>query len=115
MMLLMAVVVGGFSLVGSAFIGEAGLPGGMMSVGVAFLYGVMSLLYLMPGLHLWRYASAIGRMLLSEDVDDLAEALEFQRSFWKFTGVMFLILIVLYFVIFAVMIVFAIFSGAAAS
>jgi hypothetical protein len=63
---------------------------------VGLLYAAMGVLYLFPSIKLWKYGSSIVRLMGSGSNADLIEALEQQRSFWKFVGIMILIMIVLY-------------------
>jgi len=80
---------------GSAF-GETGLPEGVMFVVLAMVYGLMAFLYIFPAIFLWRYASRIGRMLSTASVSELEGALEAQKSFWKFIGIMTIVVMAFY-------------------
>ncbi len=68
--------------------GLAGLP-----VVMGIVYIAMSLLYLFPSLKLWQYGSAIVRLMSSNSTADLEAALDQQRAFWKFVGIMMIIMI----------------------
>lgn len=68
--------------------GLAGLP-----VVMGIVYIGMSLLYLFPALKLWKYGSAIVRLMSSNSTADLEAALDQQRGFWKFVGIMMIIMI----------------------
>src|SRR5262249_26292289 len=57
---------------------------------------VIGLLYIAPTVYLWRYARGIQRLLDGGGQGALEEALTNQKSFWKFTGVLALIMICLY-------------------
>lgn len=70
----------------------AGLAGMPVVIGVMYL--VFSLLYLIPSIKLWKYGSAIYRLLSTNSVADLENAMEQQRGFWKFVGIMILIMLV---------------------
>jgi hypothetical protein len=63
---------------------------------LGLLYAAMGVLYLFPSIKLWKYGSSIVRLMVSGSNADLIEALEQQRSFWKFVGIMILVMIVLY-------------------
>ena len=89
----------------------AGSMGGIL----AALYAVLAFLYIFPGLKLWKYASAIGRLIQSGGENDLVDALNQQRSFWKFTGMIVLIMLVIYIVAIIVGIAAVGFAAAAAS
>jgi hypothetical protein len=66
----------------------AGL-GQLASVSLGLLYAVMSVLYIVPGLYLVRYAARIREFVSQgQRAVQLESALETQRAFWKFIGVM---------------------------
>ncbi|HKK01118.1 MAG TPA: hypothetical protein VJ955_03035, partial [Desulfuromonadales bacterium] len=69
-----------------------GLPGTSATAGFQIL---VCLLYFIPASFLFRYSKAIGIYLHEEKPSDLAAALERQRAFWKFVGVLSLVTIVL--------------------
>lgn len=81
-----------------------------LGIGMGLFYLVFAVLYIYPSLRLWQYASSITRLEQSRDSYSLETALDRQRSFWKFVGIMILLLIILY----AVMFIF-LFIGAATS
>ncbi len=62
----------------------------MLSVQLASL-----LLYLIPAYYLFKYASAIGNLLKGGGQLELETALNYQKSFWRFSGILALILLVL--------------------
>ncbi|HEY8961428.1 MAG TPA: DUF5362 family protein [Luteolibacter sp.] len=63
---------------------------------LGLLYAVMGVFYIFPSMKLWKYGSAILRLMTTGSNADLVEALDQQRSFWKFVGVMILVMIALY-------------------
>lgn len=73
----------------------AGIPFG---AGVGVAYMLMGLLYFMPSLFLFRYASAIALAQQSGSSNDIAMALGHQKSFWKFAGIVMLVMIVVMFI-----------------
>jgi len=77
----------------------------MMSMGVMYL--LMALFYVYPAIKLWSYGSAIGRLKSSLSVADLNAALHEQRRFWKFTGIVVVIMMCLYLLVIVGMGVFA--------
>lgn len=81
------------------------------SMGVAYL--LFSFIYIYPSLKLWQYASGITRLETSQQTIDLETALDKQRSFWKFVGLMITIMLLLYAVGIGLMIIFAVVAGAA--
>ena len=88
-------LVAGGSIAANAKAGA--LPAGVMT-GFAIVYALMSLIYIYPALKLWKYASYIGALLISGSMMDLESALNQQRSFWKFLGIMVIALFALYIV-----------------
>ena len=106
----------------SAFIALAGLMMVVMGAGigeqmgfgrfgamVGMIYFVMAFLYFYPALKLNQYASRIGLLLQNPTEANLVTALDAQRSFWKFVGIMMLIVLSLYALIF----IFAMVAGLA--
>jgi hypothetical protein len=64
------------------------------------IYAVMAVLYLAPAVFLGRYATNIAQFRLSLRVQDLENAMEAQKSFWRFAGIAALVVLVLYALIF---------------
>jgi len=62
-------------------------------MGVVYL--LMAFLYIFPATYLVKYSSAIGRLVSDGRPVDMEAALDQQRKFWKFAGVLALISIVL--------------------
>jgi Family of unknown function (DUF5362) len=79
------------AMVGMSSQQSAGLAGLPMIMGIVYI--AMSLLYLFPSLKLWQYGSAIVRLMSSNSTSDLEAALDQQRGFWKFVGIMMIIMI----------------------
>jgi hypothetical protein len=80
--------------VGGIF-GDDAMSGGI-GIGIGLLYGVIGLIYVVPSLHLFRYAKAIGRLLEGGRGPALEEALGHQRAFWRLVGILVLVFLVLY-------------------
>ena len=70
---------------------SAGIPFG---TGVGVVYMLMGLLYFMPSLFLFRYASAIALAQDSNSSSDIVAALGHQKSFWKFVGIVMIVMLV---------------------
>jgi hypothetical protein len=75
------------------------------------IYLPMSALYIYPGIKLWAYGAAIGRLMASRASAELENALLHQKSFWKYSGISAIVLIALY----ALLIVAMIIVGVAAA
>lgn len=69
---------------------------GGMGFGLAALYVVLAVVYIFPGVKLWKYGSAIAGLIQSGRDEDLVSALNQQRSFWKFVGIMMISIVCLY-------------------
>jgi hypothetical protein len=70
--------------------------GGMMGVmyaGMGFFYLFVAGLSIYPGVKLWSFGSAIGRLLSSRATIDLEDALRHQKAYWKFYGISVIVLI----------------------
>lgn len=87
--------------------GMGGVFAGAM-IGGYLLFGF---LYIYPAVKIWSYGTWIGKLVKSGSHDDLEKALDQQRAFWKFIGIITLILIVAYIAV----IVIAIAGGIAAA
>lgn len=70
-------------------VGAMGLFSGEPGMAVlVVIYPLMGLLYLFPGIYLTRYASRIGGYVANPQTIQLELALDAQRAFWKFVGVL---------------------------
>ena len=98
LMLIAAAGMGFVSTIGVAKSMSSGPFGGKQLIILAVLYGILAFVYIFPAIKLWKYANRIGSLGATRSVADLDAALNEQRSFWKFIGVMAIILISLYLV-----------------
>ena len=60
---------------------------------LAVVYGLLAFIYIFPALKLWKYANRIGSLSATRSTVDLDSALNEQRSFWKYAGIMAIIVI----------------------
>lgn len=72
-----------------------GMPPGIRML-FPVLYLIFALLQFPPVLFLNRYASRIGDLLRTGAPEDLTRAMEAQKSFWKYVGIMTLIVLCCY-------------------
>ena len=79
----------------AVFMLVAGSSGMAQMVGMALYYGVMAFVIIYPAMKMWKYANSIGRLAASHSVADLDAALAEQRRYWKFSGIMIIILMCL--------------------
>ncbi|MEI8198074.1 MAG: DUF5362 family protein [Phycisphaerae bacterium] len=113
-MSVMCFVGAGLMMIGGVFmvIATAFIPHrdpGMIVLGL--IYIPFGLLYIIPGVYLHRYASGITRLLQSNDSADLEGALDAQRAFWKFVGVMTIVAMALYAVFIVIFVIIAVFAA----
>jgi hypothetical protein len=80
-----------FGLIGGA-IGAA--LGRTELLPVMVLYPIFGALYVFPSMYLLRYANTIREFLASGQDAHLASALDAQRSFWKFAGILVIVWII---------------------
>ena len=79
----------------------SGMLGGLSSVAdtptmLMFMFQMLSLLlYLIPAYYLFKYSAAIGTLLKGGGEAELEAALGYQKSFWRFSGILTLICLVL--------------------
>jgi membrane protein YqaA with SNARE-associated domain len=110
------------SFLGSAFMLLAGLlmvgvglmasgPEKAIQAGVGAFYLPLAAVYVYPGIKMWMYGSAIGRLLTSRAPADLEAALKQQKSFWKFCGIAAIVMIGLYILIFIGAMIFGVAMG----
>jgi hypothetical protein len=117
-------LVGGLIMIGIGLLGGAGSAMGEMSgmgaaeagvmAGMAFVYLILAVFYIYPALKLGKFAARIRDLAAVPSEQNLVAALNEQRAFWKYVGIMVIVMIALYIVIFAVAMVVGI-AGAAAS
>lgn len=84
----------GMMVAGSVGMKQVGAESGAI-MGIAAMYAVMSIIYILMGVYLFKYSSAIGRLLLSSSVADMEDALNSQRKFWRIAGIVTAIMLVL--------------------
>ncbi len=86
------IILGGGGVLASTSRSIRGL--GAMAGIIMVVYGLMGALYLVAGAKLRGFSSAVQRLMYSAQERDLEDALDRQRSFWVFIGVLMLILLV---------------------
>jgi Family of unknown function (DUF5362) len=97
LMLVVGLVMGIASSAGMMNQGNKAMGAGL-GVLMAAIYALFSVVYIYPALKLWKYADRIRDLLNSRQIIDLEKALNEQRAFWKFVGVMMIVIFVIYFV-----------------
>ncbi len=54
---------------------------------MGIMYMLLSIVYIIPSVYLLKYSSALGRYLGNKSESEFESALSYQKSFWKFIGV----------------------------
>ncbi len=86
----------------SALSPELGMMSGMMGIGLGLVYIVMALIYVYPIWKLYEFANLTKKALMSEDSDLLTQAFGAQKSMFKFWGILMVILLGIYALVFVV-------------
>jgi len=89
-------ILGTIGMIAVSAIGMASMgPEAGAMIGIGVVYAVMSVVYIMMGIFLFKYSSAIGRLLQTNSVADMEDALDAQRKFWKIMGIITAVMLVL--------------------
>jgi hypothetical protein len=75
------------------FASQAGMPGSGFFFALGIGYLLFGLLFFYPSLKLNSYASAIGSLIYTGRSEDLEAAIEHQRAYWKFVGVILVLML----------------------
>ena len=100
-MLLAGLGMAALSMIGGEAAKAAGMPP-TMAIILGGVYAVFAFLYIYPAMKIWQYASSIQRLVNSRHPSDLVSALSHQRAFWKFVGILMILVILAYVLIFVV-------------
>jgi hypothetical protein len=107
-------VSGGAMVLIGLVAGSVGLITGNLETAVMIVvYPPLGVLYAFPSFYLLRYANGIRRFSASSSQQDLATALDAQRSFWKFVGVLSLVSLAVMVIAFTVVVAFGVAMGLA--
>ena len=93
---IMGFIASGFVILFGIFVFLAGdlLPqaqGAKIPPLAGLFYIFFSIFYIIPSVYLFKYSSALGHFLCDKMESELESALSYQKSFWKFTGIVCLI------------------------
>lgn len=89
--------------------------GGFEAILIGFIYVILAVLYLFPVYYLYRFADGIKKMFHVDLAIGMEEALNYQKSFWRFVGILTLIFIILQVAVVGVIIVFVVLGAIGAS
>jgi hypothetical protein len=106
---LAAIVMAIGGVVGSGFGG--GAEAGMV-LGMAAMYAILTAVYVVISVALFKYARSIGEVVRTNRAPELEDALEAQRGFWKLMGIVIIVMMALMVLAFIVGIVVAVAIGA---
>ncbi len=67
---------------------------------VGFMYLIFGLFYFIPSFYLHKYAGSINKANLTREIEDIEKALIYQKSLWKFVGIITLIFTILMVIVF---------------
>jgi hypothetical protein len=96
LMAIMLFISVGVMILSGLAVGSLGLfSGEPRMAALMVVYPLIGLVYLIPGIYLTRYASHIGGYLGNPQTAQLELALDAQRAFWKFVGILTMIALVL--------------------
>ena len=59
-------------------------------------YLIMATLFIIPSFRLPRYEKSITRLIISNRIEDLEQAIAHQRTFWRQMGIMILMILIIY-------------------
>ena len=111
-MAIMGFIIAGFMVLFGLAVGAVGAAtGNYQTLGVMVLYPIMGVVYVFPSIFLLRYADRIKTFVASGQEQDLAGALDAQRSFWKFAGILTIVSILMSLVFVAIALMVGIFFG----
>lgn len=104
--------VGGLAVALFGLIASAGPRGGAGVFGafIGLIYLAMGLFFFVPALSLSRFASRIAKLRATGNAHDLESALDAQRAYWKFVGILTCIVFGIYIAIVVVAIVAGVMS-----
>ncbi len=96
---LFVLILGGFTVVG--LIGNGGFsrfnsPEFYETIGGLIVSAAMSLVSIIPAVRLVQFSKSVKNLQASMSLDDLDLALNAQRSFWKFLGILTMVMMLLY-------------------
>jgi hypothetical protein len=85
---IMGFIAAAFMVLIGVTAGIAGAATGRLeTIGLMVVYPLLAVFYVFPSMFLLRYADRIRTFVASGLEQDLASALDAQRSFWKFAGI----------------------------
>jgi hypothetical protein len=109
---IMGFILAGFMVLFGLVVGAAGAAtGNYQTLGIMVMYPIMGVVYVFPSIFLLRYADRIKTFVASGQEQDLAGALDAQRSFWKFAGILTIVSIIFSVLFIAIAVMVGVFVG----
>ncbi len=104
---IMVIAAFGLMLMGSTIPSLASNPafGGLGGIGVGLLYLVLAVVYVFPSLFLFKFSSKIKSSIRNSDSLEMEDGFKNLKSLFMFMGIMTIIIMVIYFLIFVVAII----------
>jgi hypothetical protein len=103
-----------FMILGGLAAGIVGIAtGNLQSVMLMIIYPVLGIVYIVPSMYLMRYANRIRDFVAQGHASQLESALDAQRGFWKFVGVLTIVSIAVSILVVMAGIVFGLLAAAA--
>lgn len=93
---IMGFIMAGFMVIMGTFIIFAGNlftkgASPSLTIFMGIFYVLCSIFYIIPSLYLFKFASALNRFLSDRKDGEMEAAISYQKSFWKFCGILCLI------------------------
>ena len=93
----------GFMILGGIGLAAMGATSELRAVGlgswIGFVYIASAFFYIYPAIKLWKFGSRSKDLAFEPSVSLLIDALDQQRAFWKYVGIVIVLLIVLWILI----------------
>jgi hypothetical protein len=81
---------------------SAGAVGGMATVMMVIILLIIAVIYFFPLLYLLKFSQHAKNAVATGDSNEMTLALKYQKSYWKYLGILVIILLVVYLIIFLI-------------
>ena len=97
---IMMFIGSGLMILGALFMLLAGAIsrdlGAVFGAMMAFVYILLAALYIYPSLMLFKYASSIQSLVRDRNPRSMTDALGYQKAFWRFAGILTMVMLCVY-------------------
>lgn len=90
-----------------------GLEGPLLGIGIGIFYFILALIYIYPALKLTKFSKKVSDLMKVPSEEGLVSALDEQRGFWKYVGIMMILFIAFYILIIIGAMIFGIMGASA--